>query len=89
MAPLRVIAVFDTRNDPSSRRRKGGIEVHFAASGDDEVVRLAESIVGTVVAVSNDREVRERPPPSVRSPSGQPPWPSGSAANRPHLGGAV
>jgi YacP-like NYN domain len=60
MAPMRVIAVFDTRNDPSSRRRRGGIEVHFAASGDDEVVRLAESIAGTVVAVSNDREVRER-----------------------------
>jgi YacP-like NYN domain len=60
MAPLRVIAVFDTRNDPSSDRRRGGIEVRFAASGDDEVVRLAESIDGTVVAVSNDREVRER-----------------------------
>jgi hypothetical protein len=60
MAPLRVIAVFDTRNDPSSDRRKGGIEVRFAASGDDEVVRLADSIAGTVVAVSNDREVRER-----------------------------
>jgi hypothetical protein len=60
MAPLRVIAVFDTRNDPSSRRSRVGIEVQFAASGDDEVVRLAESIAGTVVAVSNDREVRER-----------------------------
>jgi hypothetical protein len=60
MAPLRVIVVFDTRNDPSSGRKRGGIEVYFAASGDDEVVRLAESIAGTVAVVSNDREVRER-----------------------------
>ncbi len=60
MAALRVIVVFDTRNEPSSGRRRGGIEVRFAASGDDEVVRLAESIDGTVVVVSNDREVRER-----------------------------
>ena len=60
MAVLRVIVVFDTRNEPSSGRRRGGIEVRFAASGDDEVVRLAESIDGTVVVVSNDREVRER-----------------------------
>ncbi|HEX2368116.1 MAG TPA: NYN domain-containing protein [Acidimicrobiia bacterium] len=60
LAPLRLIAVFDTRNEPSSGRRRGGIEVRFAQSGDDEVVRLADSIDGTVVAVSNDREVRER-----------------------------
>ncbi len=60
MAVLRVIVVFDTRNEPSSGRRRGGIEVRFAASGDDEVVRLSESIGGTVVVVSNDREVRER-----------------------------
>jgi predicted RNA-binding protein with PIN domain len=60
----RVVIVYDSGQpeEPVGEGIVGGIEVRFAADGrsaDEEVIRLAGSLVGPVVVISSDREVRE------------------------------
>jgi len=59
IAPSRVIVVFDSEHGESEPPLPGPVAVRWAASADDEIRSLAETLGGDVVVVSTDREVQE------------------------------